>query len=93
MIYVNMTDSFMSGWGRARNGPSYYCIQCDTREQADAVLKAAEDRPEMKRIAVNDKPRKKSGAHTSIRHVSKLGRHWLAYMDAEMRADLEKQAV
>lgn len=79
MIYVNMTDKFMSGWGHAKGGYNYFCVKCDTRDQADAIVKAAEDRREMKRIDMSDAPRRSAGSHTSIRTFSELGGDWHKY--------------
>lgn len=81
MIYVNMNDKFLSGWGHAAGGRSIYCIECDTREQADAVERAALDRPEMKYVTIAGAPRKgRKGDHVKIEHVSGLGGPWLSYM-------------
>lgn len=80
MFYVNMTDKFMSGWGGAAGGKSFYCVKCDTLAQAEAVEKAAHERPEMKRIAIANKPRRSgSGNHTKVTEFKKLGGPWLSY--------------
>ena len=78
-IYVNMTDRFMSGWGYAKGGHSYLCVQCENHSQAQAILKAAEDRPEMKYCAIASRPRRSAGSHTSIKRFSEMGGPWLAY--------------
>ena len=79
MIYVNMTDPFMSGWGQAP-GRSYYCILCDNMTQAAAIERAAMQ-ADMKRVAIAAKPRKGGqGDNVKITHVSELGGHWLRYM-------------
>lgn len=78
-IFVNMTDRFMSGWGMARGGNSYLCVECEDYSQASAILKAAEDRPEMKYCAIAAKPRRGAGSHTSIKQFSDMGGPWLQY--------------
>lgn len=87
-MYVNMTDKFMSGWGLAHNGNSYYCIQCDTYEQAHAVMKAAEERSEMKRIAISDLPRRSSGSHTSVKLLHECSGFW-RYLPDDVIKELE----
>ena len=85
-IWVNMTDKFMSGWGGARNGRSLYCIACDTRAQADAIEKAAQDRSEMRHVTIAHAPRRmRRGDHRSLRHVSELSGPWLTYMHRDDR--------
>jgi hypothetical protein len=84
-IYVNMTDKAMSGWGEARGGFSYYCVACDTWDQAEAIEKAAHDRKEMIRIATSDKPRYGHG-HTRIRHFDELGDVWKGYYKPSVAA-------
>lgn len=79
MIYVNMTDKFMSGWGRASGGHSFLCIACETWAQAAAIHKAALERPEMRRVAIASKPRRRHGSHTSIKAFSEMGGPWLAH--------------
>lgn len=80
--YVNMRDKFMSGWGGAAGGISYYCVECDTLQQAEAIEKAARQRDEMRYVTIASKPRRKRSSrdHVSIKHVSGLGGPWLAYM-------------
>lgn len=53
MIYVHMTDNFMSGWGGAEGKTNKYVIECDTQEQADQIEKAARTRDEMSKITVS----------------------------------------
>jgi hypothetical protein len=78
MIYVNMTDKFMSGWGRARGGHSFLCVACENWSQAVAIHKAALERPEMRRVAIALRPRRRKGSHTSIKAFSDMGGCWLA---------------
>lgn len=81
MYWVNMHDKFMSGWGEAAHGRSILCIECDTLAQANAIERAAQDRPEMKRISISDKPRRcRAGDHSSYKHFKDLGGHWLDYV-------------
>jgi hypothetical protein len=57
MLYVRMRDKFMSGWGGARGKKSIYVVECETDEQATAILHAAEDRSEMVNISIlSEKP-------------------------------------
>lgn len=82
--YVNMHDKFMSGWGGASRGRALYCIECETYAQAKAIEKAAQDRPEMKRIAISDKPRRRRpGDQRTIRRFEDLGGPWLRYWAGE----------
>lgn len=79
-IFVNMTDKFLSGWGKASRGRSLYCIECDTLEQAKAVEKAAQDRPEMKYVTIAASPRRaRPGDHLRIVRFENLGGPWLYY--------------
>lgn len=48
--YVVATDSFMSGWGEAERGKSYYALAADTEDEAYTVMENLKDRPEMKRV-------------------------------------------
>lgn len=80
-FYVNMVDKFMSGWGEAKNGRSIYIVKCDNLEEADAIDKAAQDRPEMKHITLTLTPRRaRAGDQVTYRYVSELGGPWLSYM-------------
>jgi hypothetical protein len=56
--YVNMHDTFMSGWGPAKNGRSLYCIKCATKEQATAAYLAALERKEMTNVRISERPRR-----------------------------------
>ena len=87
-IWVNMTDSFMSGWGKAKGVNNAYCIKCESYEQAEAILKAAQDRREMKRAAIAGRPRK--AGLVTIKSAHELSGPWLSYMSADMKAALEK---
>jgi hypothetical protein len=85
-IWVNMLDRALSGWGKAQGRRAIFCIQCDTRAEADGIEAAARDRSEMKHIGISDKPRKPAGAQVTIRHISQMGGDWLKKMDAETKA-------
>lgn len=79
-FYVCMNDSFMSNWGPAEGKTNVLQIACDTQAQAQAVLKAAEDRPEMKRIRINTKPiRDNASSCVSEKTFYDLSGPWLAY--------------
>lgn len=87
MLYVRMTDKFMSGWGAARDARNVLVIACDTVEQAHAIAKSASERREMRRVQIiTRKPRARAGIVYSHRHVSELAGHWLAYMPARAAA-------
>lgn len=69
-IFVNITDKGMSGHGLAKGGKSYFCVECETLDQAEAVEKAASEMTGFIRIAISEKPR--TGGrfdHTSIKHI------------------------
>jgi hypothetical protein len=76
MIYVNMTDTALSGWGLAPNR-SHLCVACDTWEQAAAIQRAAAERPDMVRITTSRRPRRqRPGDHVRIIHFLELGAAW-----------------
>ena len=52
MYYVTMTDSFLSGWGKAKNKIAKYVIACNNREEAEIVAKNARSRDEMKYVNI-----------------------------------------
>lgn len=82
--FVNMHDKALSGWGDASHGRSILIIECETLYQADALEKAAQDRPEMVRISVTHKPRRtRDGDHVSHRTFADMGGAWLAYYRAD----------
>ena len=77
-IYVAMTDTFMSGWGRAEGKINKYVIACDNQQQAEQIEAAAKKRSEMKYITVytglpNYDPEKYL---TTERHYNDLGEVW-----------------
>lgn len=79
--YVTMTDKFMSGWGMASNKINKLVIECDTYSQANAILRAAKDRSEMKNVNLcSAKPYYNTKRYlTSLKHFSDLGGCWLEY--------------
>lgn len=75
--FVNMQDSFLSGWGEARSGRALYCIRCTSHSQALQIAARARTRSEMKRVAVSSHPRRmRPGDQRTIRDVSDLGEVW-----------------
>lgn len=80
-VYVNMVDRFMSGWGLASGGRSRMSVRCETREQADAIEKAARERSEMRYVTLSDRPARKRSPHdhVSIKDFSTMGGPWLRY--------------
>lgn len=55
MIYVTMTDTFMSGWGEARGLINKLVFECETREQADIVYQNALNRTNTKYVNMTSK--------------------------------------
>lgn len=79
-LYVRMTDKFMSGWGVTKNKASVLVIECDTWDQALAIQKAANDRPEMRRVAIcSQPPRSRPNVLLTYRPFSECSGSWLAY--------------
>jgi hypothetical protein len=88
-----MRDTFLSGWGEAKGGRAYLSIRCDNEAQADAIRKAAEDRPEMVHVQLADKPRRiRAGDVRHDKHASEFSGHWLAFMPAAEKAGLLAKA-
>ena len=76
-IYVRMTDSFLSGWGGAAGLTNVLVVECDTVEQHDQIVAAAERRTEMKRIQTCVHPPKdRAGVLHSRQHYNDLGGAW-----------------
>lgn len=73
--YVNATDSFMSGWGKAKGGKSHFCIACETPEQAELAEHWLAEREEMKNVRRSTKPRCQYSVrdHVSIRPFTDTG--------------------
>lgn len=78
MIYVRMTDKFMSGWGPARDKTNVLVISCATWEQAEQIAKAAKRRKEMKRVDIClNKPKNRPGILYSYKTFEDMGGPWL----------------
>lgn len=58
MRYVQMTDEFMSGWGKADGMKNILVFECATDEEVEAVLSNAEPRDEMVDIKIRVTPLK-----------------------------------
>lgn len=52
MVYVTMTDKFMSGWGMAKGKINKIVIGCKDRMQAEKLAYCANSYPEMKYINI-----------------------------------------
>jgi hypothetical protein len=78
LLYVTMTDKFMSGWGHATGKIVKYIVACDTIGQVDQIMKAARARSEMMRIkSHNKKPVYPPRTHVTIeRHYDQLSGPW-----------------
>jgi hypothetical protein len=50
LIYVTMTDKFMSGWGCAKGKHNKLVFVCNGWEQADIVATNGQNRPEMTHV-------------------------------------------
>jgi hypothetical protein len=57
-MYVQMTDKFMSGWGKAKSKKNILVFKCETDKDIEAVLSNAEPRDEMVDIKVRATPLK-----------------------------------
>ena len=80
MYYVTMTDTFMSGWGHAKNMKNKYIVSCDTMEQAEAIEDAANDRDEMKYVCIRlTKPYYGAGYLETWKTFDELGDVWKKY--------------
>lgn len=76
MYYVTMTDSFMSGWGRAEGRINKFVIACDNYSQAEEIAQKAGRRHEMKYVRISTrKPCYNSNRYlTSWRKYDEI--HW-----------------
>lgn len=56
--FVTMTDSFLSGWGKAEGKKNKLIFECDSRQEAHIVADNAEARGDQKyiNITANKKP-------------------------------------
>lgn len=97
MLYVNMRDKFMSGWGGASGGTSYYCVACTAtpsfprHQVANAIVQAAQQRGEMKNIATSSAPRRKRSASDHVKTVQafELSGPWCKFMPDKMVNELQ----
>ena len=55
MYYVTMTDSFLSGWGKAEGRSNKFVIACDTLSQAIIISDKARRRSEMKYVRISSR--------------------------------------
>ncbi len=78
MVWVSMTDKFMSGWGPCEGRANKLVIACDNHDQALQIVRAANERSEMRRIKTHFKaPRWNSKRYyVSEKCFSKLGEIW-----------------
>ena len=77
MIYVAMTDRFLSGWGEAVNKVNKFIVQCEKYEQALTIERNAKQRSEMKYVNIClNKPRQKRNQLLSFRNYDELGEVW-----------------
>lgn len=75
--YVYMEDTFMSGWGKAKDKTNIYLIVCDNKEQATIIAHNAKKRSEMKNITISEKyPKFDSNYLVSEKHYNELGKIW-----------------
>ena len=52
-VYVTMTDSFMSGWGKAEGKINKLIFECENRQEAEIVKENAENRGDQKYINIS----------------------------------------
>lgn len=52
-FYVSMTDTFLSGWGNAKDKINKYVIGCDTLSEAEIIKSNASMRSDMKQIVIH----------------------------------------
>ena len=78
--YVRMTDKWFSGWGQCENKQNVLVIICDDWRQAEAIRRAAVERPEMKRVAiVSAMPRERAGILYSVKSFADMLGPWREY--------------
>lgn len=77
MIYVSMTDEFMSGWGQAKNKINKFIVECGGPEQAQTIRKNALIRGEMSDVKIhNEKPKFGKNVYSSWSKFDELGEIW-----------------
>ena len=70
------TDNFLSGWGMAEDGNSYFAVACETWEQRKKAIEVLNSRPEMIRVREvlpSYRPNSAYCAHYRIGWFEKLG--------------------
>lgn len=69
MLYVTMTDKFLSGWGLAEGKTSKFVIECETYAQAQEVAASAKKDKYLTRVNIcSNRPKYPSSRyHTSIK--------------------------
>jgi hypothetical protein len=66
-LYVLANDSFMSGWGDAKNRTNTVILPCADAEEAAKVVAYVKSRPEMKRVrTLHRKPTLRAGILYSL---------------------------
>jgi len=77
MLYVSMTDKFLSGWGKAEGKTAKMVILCKDWKQALAIERNAKKRSEMKYINICiNKPRYGESYQVTWRKFAELGEIW-----------------
>ena len=75
--FVTMRDNFMSGWGPATGKNNLWCVECDTQEQEDQIIRSAERRDEMSNIRLLAHPPKNTDTVlVTMKHYNELGSVW-----------------
>ena len=79
MVYVTMTDKFMSGWGMAKGKTNKLVIECENRLQAEKIADYANnERDEMKYINITyNKPRYNSSKYITSWKVYSQMTGWI----------------
>ena len=76
--YIVMTDSFMSGWGKAEGKTNKLVIGTDDYKLAQLIEHNAKERKEMKYVSIRTtKPNYKSNIVVSYKDASELSGPWL----------------
>lgn len=78
--FVIATDKFMSGWGGAEGGSSYFAVPFTSYDDADLIEANMKVRPEMLRVRVVSakyQPRTTYAVHFSIAPMQEEGSRWL----------------
>ena len=52
MIYVTVTDTFMSGWGEAKGKENILIFECETEEEADIVYENCKNRNDFEDVGM-----------------------------------------